>query len=418
MSGNTLLATGTYYVRQTLNNCVSPSTSVSVIVNTTPAPGAADQTFCAGATIEDLAVNYEAGATVTWYSTIGGNALDGTTVLQTGTYYATQTLNQCESTPTTIQVTINTVLTPTAQDQAFCAGATVADLVANGETGAVLAWSTTQGGQPLADNTVLETGTYYVTQTVGTCTSTATEIQVTVNTVAAPTAQDQAFCTGATAAELVATGETGAVLNWSATEGGQPIDGSTALETGTYYVTQTVGTCTSTATTVTVTVNVIPNAPTGAATQTYEEGDTVADLVITTDAGASAQWYTLEGNTYTAISSDTVLEDGATYYVTQTTSACESDYLAITVSEVADRDEFKFANLSVYPNPTKDNITVSNNAGISKVAVINLLGQTVIERNINNSNTVQIDLSGIAAGTYILQVNAEGSSANVKIIKH
>lgn len=414
---NTLLVTGTYYVRQTLNNCVSPSTAVTVVVNTTVAPGADDQTFCIGATVEDLMVTNATGATVNWYSTVGGSALDAATVLQTGTYYVTQTLNQCESTATEIQVTVNTVNAPTVNAQTFCAGATVEDLVATAETNATVNWYSTIGGNTLTPSTVLATGTYYVTQTLNQCESTTTEFEVTINTVNAPAAQSQEFCTGATAAELAATGDAEATLTWYAAEGGLPIAETTLLETGAYYVTQTVGVCTSTATAVNVTVNAIPDAPTGSSTQTFVDGDTLSDLTLTTDNNATVQWYTLEEGVYTAVSSDTLLEEGVTYYAIQSISTCESDYFAVTVSEVTGRDDFKFSNLSVYPNPAKDYITVSNTSSISKIMVINLLGQTVIEKSVN-SNTAQIDLSNIASGTYILQVSAEGAKANVKVIKH
>ncbi|NHN28202.1 hypothetical protein FIA58_021235, partial [Flavobacterium jejuense] len=43
----TNLATGTYYVSQTLNSCESATrTAVSVTLNVTPAPTASAQTFC------------------------------------------------------------------------------------------------------------------------------------------------------------------------------------------------------------------------------------------------------------------------------------------------------------------------------------------------------------------------------------
>ncbi|MHA3788247.1 Ig-like domain-containing protein [Flavobacterium hauense] len=417
LASNTALQTGTYYVRQITNECISPSTAVSVVVYTTAAPGAADQPFCAGATVENLISDTTTGAIVKWYSTLNGNVLDGSTLLETGTYYVTQTLNDCESTATEIQVTITTVTAPDAQAQPFCTGATVEDLVVNNISGSTVKWYSTEGGNVLGQATVLATGTYYVTQSINDCESTATEVQVTINAVDAPNAQAQAFCEGATAEELVANGETGAIFTWYATLGGQAITNSTILQSGTYYVTQTVGECTSTATEITVTINDIPDAPSGSATQSFEEGDTIADLIITTISGATVQWYTLAGNTYTEVNTDTVLEDGVTYYVSQTTETCESDYLAVTVSQVAGSNEFKFGQLSVSPNPTKDIVTVSNSVTISNIKVVNLLGQTVIEQTAN-ADTVQVNLSSIASGTYILQVSGEGSSKSVKVIKH
>lgn len=416
LASTEVLASGTYYITQTLNTCESTATSVTVVVNNTTAPTASQQSFCTGATVSELSATTLEGATVIWSATEGGTALDADTALETGTYYVRQILNDCVSPDTSVSIVINTTTAPEASNQTFCTGAAVEDLIVNSNTGATVKWYSTPGGNVLDLTTILETGTYYVTQTLNECESTATEIQVTINAVSAPTAEAQTFCAGTTAEELVANGETGASLTWYATEGGQPIAHNTVLVSGTYYVTQTVGDCTSIATTVTVTINDIPNAPTGSETQTFEEGNTIADLTITTISGATVQWYTLENDIYTAINTDTVLEDGVTYYATQTTATCESDYFAVTVSSVSERDEFKFGKLSVYPNPSKDVITVAYSSAISKVSVVNLLGQTVIEQKVN-TDTVQIDLSTIAAGTYILQVSAEGSLKSVKVIK-
>lgn len=418
LASTEVLASGTYYVTQTLNACESTATPVSVVVNSTAAPEAsATQYFCIGETAAQLSATTLPGAVVVWSATQGGAAIDDTTVLASGTYYVTQTLNDCTSIATAVTVVVNSTPAPVALDQALCVGSTVNNLIAANATGATVKWYTTQGGVALDASTVLISGTYYVTQTLNLCESTATEIEVTINTVVPPTANAQTYCAGTTASELTATAAAGATLTWYATEGGQAIGETTILVSGTYFVTQTIGDCTSTATSVLVTINDVPNAPTGSATQTFENGDTLADLTITTVTGATVQWYTLEGDVYTAVNANTVLEDNTTYYVTQTTTTCESDYLAVTVSAVSGRDGFKFSNLTVYPNPTKDIVSVTNSAIISNVKVVNLLGQTVIEKNANN-NTVQIDLSGIAAGTYILQVNADGASTSVKVIKH
>jgi len=164
-------------------------------------------------------------------------------------------------------------------------------------------------------------------------------------------------------------------------------------------------------------VNPLSATPTGAATQTFTTGETVANLEVTTIDGATVVWYIgndIDG--YTVIPTTTVLEDGVTYYVSQATNGCESELLAVTADQVAATSSFSKANLKVYPNPTTDVVTVSNNTAISKVTVTNLLGQTVISQTAN-ADTVQVNLASLSAGTYILQITAEGASANVKVVK-
>jgi hypothetical protein len=69
---------------------------VATISNTAAPTGAVNQTFCVGETIGLINVN---GTDIIWYdASTGGNIVDSTTPIVSGvTYYASQTLNSCES---------------------------------------------------------------------------------------------------------------------------------------------------------------------------------------------------------------------------------------------------------------------------------------------------------------------------------
>jgi serine protease inhibitor len=147
-------ATTTYWCDVTVNG-VTCRKSVTINVNTTPAPtGALTQTFCAtpAPTVASLTAT---GTGIQWYAAAtGGNPLATTTTLVNGTtYYASQTLNACEST-TRLAVTV-TLNDPqiTASATTVCSGtpvtlsasttATVAqncNLPANLQTGLVGYW--------------------------------------------------------------------------------------------------------------------------------------------------------------------------------------------------------------------------------------------------------------------------------------
>ena len=102
LENTTVLATGTYYVTQTANGCESIRKSIQVTITTTSAPqGESQQLFTVeGKTIADLVID---GQNIKWYASeedaiAGTNAIDATSLLTSGTtYYATQTLNGCES---------------------------------------------------------------------------------------------------------------------------------------------------------------------------------------------------------------------------------------------------------------------------------------------------------------------------------
>ncbi|MXN93365.1 hypothetical protein GR160_19265, partial [Flavobacterium sp. Sd200] len=313
------LATGTYYVSQTLNSCESTRTAVAVTINTTAAPTASAQTFCNSATVASLVAN---GTAVKWYSVAtGGTQLASTAALATGTYYVSQTLNSCESTRTAVAVTINTTTAPTASAQTFCNGATVASLTANGTS---LKWySVATGETQLATTAALATGTYYVSQTLNSCESTRTAVAVTINTTAAPTASAQTFCNGATVASLVANGT--AVKWYSVATGGTQLATTATLATGTYYVSQTLNSCESTRTAVAVTINTT-TAPTASA-QTFCNNATVANLVSN---GTSLKWYSVATGG-TQLATTATLATG-TYYVSQTLNSCESTRTAVAVT--------------------------------------------------------------------------------------
>jgi hypothetical protein len=122
------------------------------------------------------------GQNIKWYAAAtGGTALLTTAVLANGNYYASQTVNACESTDR-VEVTVAldpTPCVPTASTpQTPGSGATVASLTTL--TGQNIRWYTVAtGGSALLPSAVLVSGTYYASQTVS-CTESSTRVAVTV----------------------------------------------------------------------------------------------------------------------------------------------------------------------------------------------------------------------------------------------
>ena len=324
LTSNTALVSGTtYYATQTLNGCESSTRlAVTYTLANTPAPtGSSNQSICTGATIADLVVT---GTTIQWYdAATGGNLLPSTTVLaDSTTYYASQTVNGCES-PTRLAVTYTAAPTPApsaTSTQSFCSNATLTDVVI---TGANIQWyDAVTGGNPLASTTALVDGTtYYASQTAGGCTSTRTGVTTTVNvTPTAPTASaTQSFCTSATIGDIQVSGSS---IQWNdASTGGNILASTTALVSGTtYYASNINNGCSSPTTAVAVTIYSTTGAPTGNANQTFCNNATVANLTAT---GTAIQWYDAAtgGN---LLPSTTALTTATTYYATQTLNGCES----------------------------------------------------------------------------------------------
>jgi len=77
---------------------------------------------------------------------------------------------------------------------------------------------------------------------------------------------------------------------------------------------------------------------------------------------------------------------------------------------------FNNSGFTYYPNPVKNVLNLSYAQNISDVAVFNLLGQQVITKTVN-SNSGQVDMSGLAAGTYMVKVTADNQVKTIKVIK-
>jgi ELWxxDGT repeat protein len=74
---------------------------------------------------------------------------------------------------------------------------------------------------------------------------------------------------------------------------------------------------------------------------------------------------------------------------------------------------------SIYPNPTTSQINLSfeNNLENASIKIISLLGQTVIEKQNLSGNNLNVEVSNLTAGMYVIEVNDGISKFNSKFIK-
>lgn len=77
---------------------------------------------------------------------------------------------------------------------------------------------------------------------------------------------------------------------------------------------------------------------------------------------------------------------------------------------------FEDSNFKYYPNPTTGIINISYSKDISEVSVFNLLGQNILTKK-GNDLDMQLDLSSLPSGTYLIKIASEGQSKTVKVIK-
>jgi hypothetical protein len=347
--GNTI-----YYVSQSASGCESPRAAITVsIVASTPAPTVTSPvTYCQGATAVALSAT---GTNLLWYGTnaTGGTGsatapTPSTATLGNTVYYVSQTTSCGEGPRAAITVTVNAVpASPTVTSPiTYCQGATAVALSA---TGTNLLWYGTNatGGTGSTTATIPSTATvgsvtYYVSQSAASgCESPRAAIVVNINaTPAAPTATSPiAYCQGATATALTATGTN---LLWYGTNatGGTgsataTVPSTTAAGSTTYYVSQSANGCESPRTAIVVNVTALPAAPTVSTPVVYCQNTTATALTAT---GTNLKWYTVAlggtSSTTAPIPSTTTLGT-INYYVSQTVGTCEGPRALIAVNVVA-----------------------------------------------------------------------------------
>ncbi|NMH27391.1 Ig-like domain-containing protein [Flavobacterium silvaticum] len=342
LSASTPLVNGTTYYASLSNGICQSTTRLAITVTignpATPTTEAASQNFCAvdNPTVADIQVN-ETG--VVFYNLpVGGTAYASASPLTAGTYYAAIIDGICQSTSRlAITVTISNPATPTTSNtaQEFCAGnnPTVADLDINESN--VTIYDMPDGGQALAAETPLASGTYYVTQVesaTGCESSVRLVIDVNVTTVPTPTTSDdnQDFClANAPTVANIQVNETGVVF-YDAASGGNSYDPTAPLVSGIYYAALIDGICESDIRLeITVNVNDPATPTTDNATQIFclSDNPTVADIQVNE---TTVVFYDAETGG-TIIDPATPLTAGM-YYAVNVENGCESSMrLAITI---------------------------------------------------------------------------------------
>jgi len=187
----TLLQNGTtYYATQTVNDCESGRVPITVTINNVPPTTTSPQSFCIqqNVTLNDIAIT---GQNLKWYDALtAGTLLSNITPLQNGmTYYASQTINGCESERIPVVVNIQNTEAPTGNTtQSFCTSqnSTLSTITISGT---VIKWYD-NAGILLSDSIALQDGkTYYASQTENNCEST-NRLAVTVSLISTLPAND------------------------------------------------------------------------------------------------------------------------------------------------------------------------------------------------------------------------------------
>jgi len=444
-TGNTTASTYTYYVTQTdtlINNCESPADTVILTINPIPAvPTATDTTACEGSPIPGLTA---AGIFLNWYSDTSLTILEfsgdtfatGQTVANTYIYYVTQTVSGCESPADTSVLTIMpTPLPPTAPDQTGCESGTIPDLTA---TGLDIKWYSDPGLTNLVNTgNTYATGettagiyTYYVTDSLPQCVSAATTVTLTINSMpSTPATTDTTICFGDPTPTLTATGTnpqwySDPTLILLINTGNTYTTGETSVGIYTYYVTDLVAGCgESPSDTVTLSINPIPLVTLNTYAVTVAPGDSVELIAYNAN---TYTWAPAAGlNTATGANVWASPDSTTTYTVTGTNDLGCSNVASVTVTvEGTGINEYSILeNLSIYPNPTRDEFIVEFTSAQKEPVVINMrnmIGQIVLTREAvsrkGHKFIETFNARQLLPGLYHLEIIAKRGIINRKVV--
>ena len=110
---------------------------------------------------------------------------------------------------------------------------------------------------------------------------------------------------------------------------------------------------------------------------------------------------------------------GVYYFGFNAYSAANQFYLFvdnIMVDVLLGNDSFNTTSFTVYPNPVKDILHINYNDAITKIQVVNMLGQEIITKSVNNTQN-EIDMSGLVQGTYLVKITSNDRVKTIKVIK-
>lgn len=109
---------------------------------------------------------------------------------------------------------------------------------------------------------------------------------------------------------------------------------------------------------------------------------------------------------------------GTTYYIVLSTQPAPQSFaytLNITENTLGTHP-FDDTRFKAYPNPVKNILSLSYQEEMSDAVVFNLLGQQVLSKKINATES-QIDMSGLLSGTYLVKVHAGDQVKTLKVVK-
>jgi hypothetical protein len=322
----------------------------------------------------------------------------------------------CESAREPVVATISpsTITVDLGNDTTICSGSTLT-LNAGGNATTTYNWSTGATTQSINVNTA---GTYHVTADDGGCQVSDT---IVVATIASPTVDlgnDITNCVDGQPVTITAVATGADTYTWNT---GATTPTITATTTGTYHITVTNGSGCTDSDTIHVIIGVEPTVGGITVTGTqptfnFSSNNAANVTTYSWDFGdGSSSTQSTPSHTYAVGNSDEV------YTVTLIVSNdCGADTVSTTVTVRANSIndlQLSQADLSIFPNPATNTVAIKNNskAVMQHYSVVNVMGQTVLQKAVSNSKEEMVDISTLSTGLYQIVIHFDSGRVTRKL---
>jgi hypothetical protein len=187
--------------------------------------------------------------------------------------------------------------------------------------------------------------------------------------------------------------------------------GQTYTQSGTYTHTfANVENCDSVVT-LHLAINTVDNSVTQSAT-----------TLLANQAGAVYQWIDCaNGNTPVSGATNQHFNPSSngSYAVIVTKNGCSDTSVCYTIAGLGINEFGEGNKVNIYPNPTNGEITIAITAPVynADISLINIVGQTIVEKSKLSGSTFNLNMKEYAAGVYIVEIREGDKTLRLKVVK-